>query len=70
MLPSNGDNLRGGGRDGGEEETGSSAQVHTAALRRGLETRAQKSWERRDSGRQGSEEMAQGEQIKSREEIL
>lgn len=50
MLLSNGDNLRGRGRDGEEEETGSSDWVYTAALRRGMGTRAQRSWERKDPG--------------------
>lgn len=52
MLPSNSDNLWGGDGDGEEEETGSSAQVCMAVLRRGMETRAQKSWEKRDPGQE------------------
>lgn len=48
MLLSNGDNLWGRGRDGEEEETGSSDWVYTAAFRRGVGTRAQK------AGREGT----------------
>lgn len=47
MLLSNGDNLWGGGRDGEEEETGSSDWVYNAALKRGGD-KGSEGWERRD----------------------